>query len=81
MHEYVFVCVCVMSRGDGDPCVVSLCWKLLGASGVFLGLSLCHTSAEHFLCELCARGGGLPCFGGDECVRCYSVLCVLMLWL
>lgn len=44
------------SWSGGDICVVSLCQKLLGATEVFDGLSLCCVSAMHLLCVLCARG-------------------------
>ena len=50
------VCVCEMSGGGGNVCIVSLCWEVLGATGVFVGLSLCCTSAKHLLCVLCAGG-------------------------
>lgn len=51
------VCVCVCgSRSGGDVYVVSLCQKLLGATEVFDGLSLCSVTAMHLLCVLCARG-------------------------
>lgn len=52
---HVCVYVCVVSGGGGDVCVVSLHQKLLGAIGVFAGLSLCLASAMHLLCVLCAR--------------------------
>lgn len=70
----VHICVCVgglVSEGGGDVCFLSLCQKLLGATGVFAVPCECHVLT---LCIVCQRLEGCHA-SGVVCVRRRCVLC------
>lgn len=75
---FLFFCVCthlcvwggLVSEGGGDVCFLSLCQKLLGATGVFAVPCECHVLT---LCIVCQRLEGCHA-SGVVCVRRRCVL-------
>lgn len=61
----------LVSEGGGDVCFLSLCQKLLGATGVFAVPCECHVLT---LCIVCQRLEGCHA-SGVVCVRRRCVLC------